>query len=152
MPVPKLNIACFGPTPASLPRYIQSMGTLSDMALRQFYNRCQVFVVPSNYEGWGLPSVEAMACGATLVTTANGGSDEFAIHGKNSLVVPPGEPSAIAGAVLRLLDDTELRLSLSDAGRRTAATLTTSRAGAALEKAILTAINGAQAHHPARSG
>ena len=141
---PEVEIACFGSASAPLPGYIQAKGMLSDTALREFYNRCQVFVVPSNYEGWGLPSVEAMACGAALVTTANGGSDEFASHGINSLVVPPGEPSAIAGAVLRLLEDVDLRMSLSDGGRRTAAVFTTSRAGTALEDAILTAVDGAQ--------
>ncbi len=103
-----------------LPEGVVSHGQVSDAELRDFYNRCAVFVLPSYLEGWGLPAAEAMACGAALVTTANGGVEDFAVDDVNARVVPPGEPSALADAVLSLLQDRTSRLRLADAGYETA--------------------------------
>jgi glycosyltransferase involved in cell wall biosynthesis len=95
-----------------LPGFVDHRGFLSESELSDFYNECSVFVLPSDYEGWGLPAVEAMACGAALVTTANGGIDDFASDRVNALVVPPRLPDAIARAILQLIEDRETRLSL----------------------------------------
>ena len=84
----------------------------------EIYNTSSVFVCPSAREGFGFPSVEAMACGAALVTTDNGGSRDFAFHGRTALVVAPDDPGAMADAVARLLLDGELRTSLAAVGRR----------------------------------
>jgi glycosyltransferase involved in cell wall biosynthesis len=95
-----------------LPAFVDHRGFVSESALPDFYNECSVFVLPSDHEGWGLPAVEAMACGAALVTTANGGTDDFALDGVNALVVPRRQPVAIAEAIEKVIDDRELRLSL----------------------------------------
>jgi glycosyltransferase involved in cell wall biosynthesis len=147
---PEVTICCYGHYDGRLPEHVQRAGALSEAELRAFYNRCQVFVVPSDYEGWGLPGVEAMACGAALVTTANGGSAEFAVDGENSLVVPPRDPGAITHAVLRLMDADDLRSRVAHAGIRTAADISVPGAAAALERAIMSRQGPLEATQPGR--
>jgi L-malate glycosyltransferase len=86
--------------------------------LRGVYNSSSVYLCPSISEGFGFPSVEAMACGCALVTTSNGGSDEFARHGQTALVCPPGDAKAMADHVLSLLRDDARRVQLARNGER----------------------------------
>jgi glycosyltransferase involved in cell wall biosynthesis len=58
-----------------------------------------------------------MAAGLPIVATAVDGNMEAISHGANGLLVPPGEPAALAGAVLKLLTDQELARKLATAGR-----------------------------------
>ncbi|MBV9042914.1 MAG: glycosyltransferase family 4 protein [Acidimicrobiia bacterium] len=84
----------------------------------ELYNEAEVAVVPSLYEGFSLPAIEAMACGAPLVATTGGALPEVVgPDGRNALTVPPGDPGALAGAIGRVLDDAELRQRLGTAGR-----------------------------------
>lgn len=106
-----------------LPTGIEGFGYLEPDKLVDFYNDCAVFVLPSRYEGWGLPAAEAMACGAALVTTINGGTEDFAEHGRTALLVQAGNSAAIAEAVVRLLNDDPLRLRLAAAAREKAETM-----------------------------
>ena len=82
----------------------------------RIYNESSVFLQPSYHEGFGYTAVEAMACGCGLVTTDNGGSREYAVDGETALVVPPGDPTALAVAADRLLRDGATRTRLADAG------------------------------------
>jgi glycosyltransferase involved in cell wall biosynthesis len=75
-----------------------------------------VFVCSSWIEGFGMPGLEAMACGAALATTDTRGSRDYAFHEETALVSPPKEPEALAANVLRLLDDLELRKRLAAEG------------------------------------
>jgi glycosyltransferase involved in cell wall biosynthesis len=93
--------------------------------------------VPSHFEGWGLPAVEAMACGCALATADNGGCRDYAHDGTTALVVPPGEPARLAGAIDRLLRDQALRLRLAEAGRQEALRFTWDDAAARLEQLLL---------------
>ncbi len=80
--------------------------------------QAQVAVVPSLYEGFSLPAIEAMACGVSLVATTGGALPEVVgTDGVTGLLVPPDDPGALAAAIGRLLDDDELRLRLGAAGR-----------------------------------
>ena len=74
--------------------------------------RANVFVYASWYEGFGLPPLEAMACGVPVVTTDCGGVLEYAIDGYNSLVTPIRDPTALAQAIQRLLSDRHLAAQL----------------------------------------
>jgi L-malate glycosyltransferase len=86
--------------------------------VNEIYNRSRVFLCASGNEGFGLPSIEAMACGAALVTTANGGSADFAIDGKTALICEPGDVAGLADNVERLLRDDEVRIRLASQGRQ----------------------------------
>ena len=92
---------------------------VSDDRLVELYAEAAVAVVPSLYEGFSLPAVEAMACGVPLVATTGGALPEVVgDDGETGLLVPPGDPEALAVAIGPVLDDPELAGRLSEAGRR----------------------------------
>jgi glycosyltransferase involved in cell wall biosynthesis len=81
----------------------------------ELYASSQVAVVPSLYEGFSLPAIEAMACGVPLVATTGGALPE--VVGDAAITVPPNDPSALAAALGDMLDDAELRDRIGAAGR-----------------------------------
>jgi glycosyltransferase involved in cell wall biosynthesis len=92
---------------------------ISDDELACNYAKAQVAVVPSLYEGFSLPAIEAMACGVALVATTGGALPEVVgTDGVTGLLVSPDDPGALAAAIGRLLDDDELRQNLGAAGRQ----------------------------------
>ena len=91
---------------------------VSDERIVELYNEATIVVVPSLYEGFSLPAIEAMACGAPLVTTTGGALPEVVgPDGKAALTVPPNDPGALAVAIGRMLDDPELRAKIGAGGR-----------------------------------
>ena len=89
---------------------------LSQSALGHEYDAARVFAVGSEFEGFGQPGLEALACGVPLVTTDNGGCHEYAIDAETALVVPSGDPQCMADAITALLEDRSLALRLSRNG------------------------------------
>jgi glycosyltransferase involved in cell wall biosynthesis len=84
----------------------------------ELYAEAEVAVVPSLYEGFSLPAIEAMACGVPLVATTGGALPEVVgADGETGLLVPPGDPDALAHALLRALGDANLRARIGAAGR-----------------------------------
>jgi len=77
--------------------------------LAGIYSSADVFVSSSRYEGFGLPGLEAMACGVPVVTTDSGGVREYAIPEETAIVVPSQKPGALAEGILRVLNDKPLR-------------------------------------------
>jgi L-malate glycosyltransferase len=84
--------------------------------LRRLYSGSDVYLCPSWDEGLGMPSMEAMACGAALVTYDNGGSRDYARDGETALVAPRRDVSALASALERILADGTLRHRIAAAG------------------------------------
>jgi glycosyltransferase involved in cell wall biosynthesis len=100
---------------------VEFISGVSDARLVELYAETTVAVVPSLYEGFSLPAIEAMACGVPVVATTGGALPEVVGRdGETALLVPPGDPAALAGALERLLDDPDLARRLSVAGRRRA--------------------------------
>ena len=87
-----------------------------DVLVDEIYNQSRVFLCSSRREGFGLMCIEAMACGAALVTTSNGGSDDYAIHDQTALVCEPRDVTAMADHIDTLLGDDDLRLRIATAG------------------------------------
>ncbi len=84
----------------------------------ELYAEAEIAVVPSLYEGFSLPAVEAMACGVPVVGTTGGAIPEvLGTDGETGLLVPPGDPGALAVGLLRALDDSALRDRIGAAGR-----------------------------------
>lgn len=93
-------------------------GRLSQEDLVSRYNRAQLFVSPSLYEGFGLPAAEAMACGTPVLATTGGAFPEIIEDGTSGVLVPPGEAPALASAIERILDDSALQTKLGEEGRK----------------------------------
>jgi len=81
--------------------------------LASYYKSADLFLLVSNYEGWGMAVVEAMAAGCPVLMTDVGCAGELARGGKNALVVPPGDKRALAEAIERLFSDRALAHDLS---------------------------------------
>ncbi len=80
--------------------------------------RAGLFVLSSLTEGVSLTLLEAMACGLAIVATRVGGNPEVVAEGETGLLVPPGDPAALAQAMLRLRRDDGERNRMEQAGRR----------------------------------
>lgn len=87
----------------------------SNDQLAELYSLSDVVVNPSLYESSPSPPLEAMACGAPVVTTIFG-TEDYCFDGENSLVVPPEDPDALANAILKVLDDSLLASKLKKNG------------------------------------
>ena len=85
----------------------------------QLYREAQVAVVPSLYEGFSLPAIEAMASGTPLVATDAGALPEVVgRNGRSAVLVPPRDPGALAAAIGDLLDRPAKRRAIAEAGRQ----------------------------------
>lgn len=115
-------------------RWIQ---TPTDDELEQLYRRAWVFCLPSHYEGFGLPYVEAMAHGVPVVATPNPGARFLTREGRDGLLVAD---TVLGGTLAALLSDAERRATLADAGRRRATEFTWERSAERHEAAYRTAI------------
>jgi hypothetical protein len=78
---------------------------------------CDVFALPSLYEGSSLAVLEAMSAGCTVVTSDIPGTNELVIDGQTGLLTPPGDPGALADALRRTLSDPDRRRRLGDSAR-----------------------------------
>lgn len=78
---------------------------------------CDVFALPSLYEGSSLAVLEAMAAGRAVVSSAIAGTDELIEDGTDGLLVPPGDADGLREALSRLLADEELRIRFGQSAR-----------------------------------
>jgi glycosyltransferase involved in cell wall biosynthesis len=98
---------------------VRFVSGISDDELAELYGSAEVAVVPSLYEGFSLPAIEAMASGVPLVATTGGALPEVAgTDGVTAVLVEPNNPGALAAGLLRVLGDTELRARIGAAGRK----------------------------------
>jgi len=89
---------------------------------------CDLFVLPSLFEGLPLAVLEAMAAGKPVIASGIGGTDEALVHGESGLLVPPADPVALASAIRSLLTDPVRARLLANAGRERAVRRFSSRA------------------------
>ncbi|MXV90379.1 MAG: glycosyltransferase family 4 protein [Acidimicrobiia bacterium] len=98
---------------------VRFVSDLSEADIVNLYAEASVAVVPSLYEGFSLPAIEAMSCAVPLVTTTGGALPEVVgPDGEAALLVPPGDAPSLAGALRRVLDDPDLGRRLGQGGRR----------------------------------
>jgi glycosyltransferase involved in cell wall biosynthesis len=99
---------------------IDFAGPIDHADVPTYLHRFDLFVVPSltDRESFGVAAVEASACGLPVIASKVGGLPEVVLDGQTGLLVPPGDVGALAGAMARLLADTELRVQMGQAGRQ----------------------------------
>jgi glycosyltransferase involved in cell wall biosynthesis len=95
---------------------VRFVSGISTEEMVRYYAEASIAVVPSVYEGFGLPAGEAMACAVPVVSTNGGALPE--VVGDAGLQVPVRDVPALVEAISTLLDDAELRRDLGERGRR----------------------------------
>jgi glycosyltransferase involved in cell wall biosynthesis len=100
-------------------------GSLTDAELRGFYGGAEILVLPSHVEGFGLPALEALACGVPVVCGAGVGALPYLRDG--IMEVDVRSPEEIAGAVARVVEDKALRTRLAEGGTAAASRLSRER-------------------------
>lgn len=106
-----LHVEMFGifDLPGTIPRWIHyTKGATKEQTI-EIYNKCQVFLCTSIDEGYGLTGLEAMACGAVLISTDYKGVREYAENGFNALLSPIRDVSKLVENVCKVFDDEALR-------------------------------------------
>jgi glycosyltransferase involved in cell wall biosynthesis len=93
---------------------VEVTGFVSRDRLRDLYRHALAFVYPSRYEGFGIPPLEAMACGAPVIATRTGAIPEYA--GDAAIVVTPGDRAELGDALARVVGDRELRREMRAKG------------------------------------
>lgn len=113
-----VKLVMFGPKPLKeeLPNYIEFHFYPTGNELRTVYNSCDIFLFPSHCEGFGLPPMEAMACGLPVVTTDVGAINDITIPGKTALVSKPFEPDNLAANLIKLIENESLRKKIAESG------------------------------------
>ena len=108
---------------------VRLIGRVSDEALAALYGSCRAFVYPSLYEGFGLPVVEAMACGAAVIASRSSSIPE--VTADAALLADPGRTRSLAAALRRIHQDDVLREKLRRLAVVRAAAFSWSRVAAA---------------------
>jgi glycosyltransferase involved in cell wall biosynthesis len=105
-----------------LGKAVHWVGFVPGAELPLWYNAATVFVYPSLYEGFGMPLLEAMACGTPVIASATSSLPE--VVGDAGLLVPPHDVTELADTLERLLVDADWQAELSQRGRARASTFT----------------------------
>jgi glycosyltransferase involved in cell wall biosynthesis len=137
------SIVGYGPEEERLLRMAEELG-VQDRVWFVGYQRdvwpwlvaCDVFVLSSDWEGMPNAVLEAMGVGLPVVATATGGTPDVVVDGETGLLVPPGDPAALAAALDRLIHDPELRRTMGAAGQRRARTCFSGRQMVARTQAL----------------
>jgi glycosyltransferase involved in cell wall biosynthesis len=96
------------------PSGLVCIGRVSDAELEALYQHAECFVFPSFYEGFGIPPLEAMACGGPVIASTAAAARE--VCGDAALYFDPARPEQLAEVLRRLFADAGLRARLRDAG------------------------------------
>jgi glycosyltransferase involved in cell wall biosynthesis len=115
--VPALHLVGFGVTaPRTAAAYDEFHANPPQEGLASLYSGCEIYLCPSWDEGLGMPPMEAMACGAALVTYDNGGCRDYARDDETALVARRRDVADLAAKLERLAVDAALRARIAAAG------------------------------------
>ena len=95
---------------------VEFLGQKGRAQVAKLLHDCEVFVLPSRSEPFGIAIIEAMACKKPVVATTVGGILEIIDNGKNGILVEPDNPTALAEALIALLKDEALRVTVASNG------------------------------------
>ncbi len=112
---PSAELAIVGPQHVSGDGIVY-LGQISEGKLIEEYRKAWIYCMISSYEGFGVPALEAMACGTALVAARNAGTEEFVVHTHNGMLC---SPHTLGDALLQTLGSAETRSNLIAHGLRT---------------------------------
>lgn len=117
---PRTEAILFGvfKRPKTLPEWIEYYYNPDQDKMVDIYNQASIFISSSITEGFGLPGMEALACGCALVSTDSFGIREYAVHEKTALLSAPEDPISLAKNIVTLIDDNILRVELAQRGNK----------------------------------
>ncbi len=122
---------------------VDFLGFVAEDAKRELLRRAWAVVFPSPKEGWGIANVEAAACGTPAVASDSPGLRESVRHDETGVLVPHGDPVALADALRRLSSDPGLVARFGKTARAFASTLTWERAADRTEEHLQETVRGA---------
>ena len=113
---PDLTVDLFGSPdrPKDLPKWINYKQNANQTEVANIYNRNCIYLMPSRREGFGLPGLEALACGCVLVTTPCQGVDDYAVNGVNAVVMNGFAYGDIVESIKMCFESWEMMISLSN--------------------------------------
>jgi glycosyltransferase involved in cell wall biosynthesis len=137
---PTIKVKFFGKCkkPYDLPEWIEYYENPKQQVLvNDIYNKSAIFICSSWSEGWGLPPMEAMACGCAVVTTDNGGVRDFAINNKTALICKIKDIKEMSNSLFKLLEDEKFRVKLATEGNKYVKNFTWEKSFAKFSEVIL---------------
>jgi glycosyltransferase involved in cell wall biosynthesis len=140
MPRPRLVLCGHAGWRVRVPKGVEVTGFVDRDRLRTLYQQARVFVYPSRYEGFGIPPLEAMACGAPVIATRTGAISEFAEGA--ALLIEPGDREALREALVRLLGNEPLRRELRCLGAERAKQFRWDRSAGLMTELLVAAARG----------
>ncbi len=120
--IPDITVKLFGKKPRSkkIPAWMEYYEDPDQQYLvDEIYNKTSIFLCTSHREGFGLPPMEAMACGAVLISTRNGGVEDFAIDGETALLCDTDDSDTMAKCIVELFQNNKKRTLLAKNGYKT---------------------------------
>lgn len=136
---PNVSVEMFGTAviPKNLPKWISYHKNATQKETIKIYNDISIFISSSIEEGFGLTGLEAMACGAALVSTNYVGVREYAINNYNSLLSPVKDVNRLASNVIYLLDNPSIRILLAKNGVKSASDFSMRKAYEKFKQSLL---------------
>ena len=120
---PFVRIVLFGEdlSRQNIPFQYEGFGVISSPdRMAEVYSMSSFFIDASDFQGFGRSGIEAMACKTACILTDVGGVSEYAVHGENCILVPPGDPDSIYKAFEALYNDGDLVQEILKKGLKTA--------------------------------
>ena len=96
---------------------VSFLGHQEDKDLKDYYMKCDVFVMPSRQEGFGIVFLEAMGFGKPVIAAAFGGASDIVIDGLTGFLVEYGDVDALGDRLISILRDSDLRGRMGASGR-----------------------------------
>lgn len=142
--VPNLKVVMFGTSdiPKNLPDWFSYYKDATQEQTVNIYNNIKIFVSGSINEGFGLTGLEAMACGATLISNDYAAVHEYAVNNSNSILVKIKDTNKLADTIIQLLDNDKYRIKLAKAGLKSVKKFSWSKSYTKFKNILLEACDG----------
>lgn len=138
-----LQLVLFGkslPDSEDLPQNAEFHFDPEQSQLRELYQSMDVFMMPSHHEGFGMPPMEAMACGTAVIATDVGAVRDYTVPGETALVVPPEDAEALGEALAGLVKNQSRITEMAKRGHEYIQSFTWESAGEKFEKLVVQSI------------